>query len=68
MTTLTLIFNGPQTQARKELVGLLKRFRSAYFEERAVSEYAVTTDETTAAALAREPLWSTRRTPMMASR
>lgn len=68
MTTLTLTFNGPQTQARQALVGLLQRFRSAYFEERAVSEYAVTADDATAAALAREPQWSARPTPATAAR
>lgn len=60
MTTLTLIFNGPPTQARRALGGLLQRFRSAYFIERSSNEYAVTADELTAAELARQPMWSTR--------
>ena len=59
MTTLTLTFNGPPSQARKALAGLLQRFRSAYFVERSSSEYTVTADEITAAELARQPLWST---------
>jgi hypothetical protein len=33
MTTLTLTFNSPTGQARQALVGLLQRFRSAYFVE-----------------------------------
>lgn len=58
MTTLTLVFQGPPDQARQALGGLLQEFRSAYFVERSCSEYAVTADERTAAALARQPLWS----------
>ena len=61
MTTLTLIFNGPESQARKALGGLLQRYRSAYFVERSSNEYAVTADEATAAELARQPLWSSRQ-------
>ena len=60
MTSLTLTFNGPPSQARRALGGLLQRFRSAYFVERSSNEYAVTADETTAAELARQPLWSAR--------
>lgn len=60
MTTLTLTFNGPPSQARKALGGLLQRYRSAYFVERSSNEYAVTADEVTAAELARQPLWSSR--------
>ena len=60
MTTLTLTFNGPASQARQALGGLLQRYRSAYFVERSSNEYAVTADEVTAAELARQPLWSTR--------
>jgi len=60
MTTLTLTFNGPASQARQALGGLLQRFRSAYFVERSSSEYAVTADEETAAELAVQPLWSAR--------
>lgn len=60
MTTLTLTFNGPSSQARKALGGLLQRYRSAYFVERSSNEYAVTADEVTAAELARQPLWSTQ--------
>lgn len=61
MTTLTLTFNGPPSQARKALGGLLQRFRTAYFVERGSNEYAVTADDATAAELARQPLWSTRQ-------
>jgi len=60
MTTLTLTFNGPPSQARKALGGLLQRYRSAYFVERSSNEYAVTADDVTAAELARQPLWSSR--------
>ncbi|MBI3346662.1 MAG: hypothetical protein HY020_05560 [Burkholderiales bacterium] len=60
MTTLTLTFDGPPSQARKALGGLLQRYRSAYFVERSSNEYAVTADELTAAELARQPQWSTR--------
>ncbi len=59
MTTLTLTFTGPPSQARKALGGLLQRYRSAYFVERSSNEYAVTTDDVTAAELATQPLWST---------
>ena len=58
MTTLTLIFKGPATQARAALGGLLERYRSAYFVERSRTEYAVTTDEDTARELSRLPQWS----------
>jgi hypothetical protein len=60
MTTLTLTFNGPPSQARKALGGLLQLYRSAYFVERSSNEYAVTADDAVAAELARQPLWSTR--------
>lgn len=60
MTTLTLTFNGPPSQARKALGGLLQRFRSAYFVERSSNEYAVTADDVTAAELARQPQWSSQ--------
>ena len=60
MTTLTLTFNGPPTQARQALGALLLRFRSAYFVERSDREFAVTTDAATAAELARQPQWSTQ--------
>jgi hypothetical protein len=60
MTTLTLTFTGPASQARQALGGLLQRYRSAYFVERGSNEYAVTADEFTAAELARQPQWSTR--------
>lgn len=60
MTTLTLTFDGPPSQARQALGGLLQRFRSAYFVERSGSEYAVTADAATAAELARQPQWSAR--------
>lgn len=63
MTTLTLTFNGPTSQARQALVGLLQRFRSAYFVERSSNEYAVTADDSTAAELARQPQWSARPLP-----
>ncbi|RQO59889.1 hypothetical protein DBR47_11010 [Paucibacter sp. KBW04] len=66
MTTLTLTFNGPETQARQALGGLLQRFRSAYFVERSGNEYAVTTDEATAKELAQQPLWSSRLAPEQA--
>lgn len=62
MTTLTLTFKGPPSQARQALGGLLQRFRSAYFVERSSSEYAVTADDATAAELARQPQWSSRPT------
>jgi hypothetical protein len=68
MTTLTLIFNGPPSQARRALGGLLQRFRSAYFVERSCSEYAVTTDDVTAAELARQPQWSAREAQAQAAR
>ena len=68
MTTLTLIFNGPPSQARRALGGLLQRYRSAYFVERSSNEYAVTADELTAAELARQPDWSTRITPAASRR
>ena len=68
MTTLTLTFNGPSTQVRKALGGLLERYRSAYFVERSSNEFAVTTDETTAAELARQPQWSARAMPQQAKR
>lgn len=60
MSTLTLTFTGPTPDARRALVGLLQRFRSAYFVERSSLEYAVTADEATAAELARQPQWSAR--------
>jgi hypothetical protein len=60
MTTLTLTFNGPASQARQALGGLLQRYRSAYFVERSSNEYAVTADDVTAAELATQPLWSAR--------
>lgn len=60
MTTLTLTFNGPPSQARQAMGGLLQRYRSAYFVERSSNEYAVTADEATAAELASQPLWSTQ--------
>jgi hypothetical protein len=59
MTTLTLTFNGPPSQARKALGSLLLRYRTAYFVERSNTEYAVTADDVTAADIARQPLWST---------
>ncbi|RTL42028.1 MAG: hypothetical protein EKK53_12790 [Burkholderiales bacterium] len=62
MSTLTLTFTGPSSQARRALVGLLQRFRQAYFVERSSHEYAVTADEATAAELARQPQWSVRPT------
>lgn len=68
MTTLTLTFNGPPSQARKALGGLLQRYRSAYFVERSSNEYAVTADDVTAAELARQPLWSSRLTQAQAQR
>lgn len=49
MTTLTLVFNGPASQARQALGTLLRRYRSAYFVERSSNEYAVTADDVTAA-------------------
>jgi hypothetical protein len=58
MTTLTLIFKGPASQARAALGGLLQRYRSAYFVERSSTEYAVTADDLTASELARLPQWS----------
>ena len=60
MTTLTLVFNGGASEARKALGGLLQRYRSAYFVERGSNEFAVTADEATAAELARQPQWSAR--------
>jgi len=67
MTTLTLIFNGPSSQARQALGGLLQRYRSAYFIERSSHEYAVTADDVTAAELARQPQWSARPAPLAAA-
>jgi len=60
MTTLTLTFTGPSSQARKALGGLLQRYRSAKFVERSSNEYTVTADEVTAAELARQPQWSSQ--------
>lgn len=60
MTTLTLTFNGPESQARRALGGLLQRFRTAHFVERSITEFAVTADEATAAELIRQPQWSAR--------
>lgn len=59
MTTLTLTFQGPASQARAALGGLLERYRTAYFVERTSTEFAVTTDEATAKELAQLPRWST---------
>ena len=59
MTTLILSFNGPTSQARIALAGLLQRYRSAYFVERSSTEYLVTADEETAGELAQLPRWST---------
>lgn len=67
MTTLTLTFTGPSSQARSALGSLLQRYRSAYFVERSSHEYAVTADDATAAELARQPLWSTRPAPVSSS-
>jgi len=63
MTTLTLIFNGPASQARAALAGLLQSYRSAYFIERSSTEYAVTADEATADELAHLPRWTTTILP-----
>lgn len=68
MTMLTLTFNGPASEARRALGGLLQRFRSAYFVERGNREYAVTADEATAAELASQPLWSATAVPAPAAR
>lgn len=68
MTMLTLTFNGPSSQARKALGGLLQRYRTAYFVERSSNEYAVTADDLTAAELARQPLWSIRVTQAASQR
>jgi len=68
MTTLTLTFQGPPSQARKALGGLLQRYRSAFFVERSSNEYAVTADDATAAELARQPEWSTRPAPAQSQR
>ncbi len=67
MTTLTLTFNGPPSQARRALGGLLQRYRSAYFVERGCTEFAVTADDATAAELARQPLWSTQLAQVQAN-
>ena len=58
MTTLTLVYQGPSTQARAALGSLLQRFRSAYFVERSSTEFAVTADEATAQELAQQPSWT----------
>lgn len=63
MTTLTLTFNGPTTEARRALGTLLQRYRSALFVERNSLEYAVTADDATAAELAQQPLWSAAPAP-----
>lgn len=68
MTTLTLTFTGPSSQARQALGGLLQRYRSAYFVERSSNEYAVTADEVTAAELARQPQWSSQTVQAQAQR
>lgn len=68
MTTLTLTFNGPATQARQALGMLLQRYRTAYFVERSNLEYAVTADEAIACELAAQPQWSTRPAPDAAPR
>ncbi|MDT9001944.1 hypothetical protein RQP53_21890 [Paucibacter sp. APW11] len=57
MTTLTLSYTGPSTQARQALGGLLQRFRTAYFVERSSHEYLVTADPATAAELAAQAQW-----------
>lgn len=63
MTTLTLTFNGPTTEARRALGALLQRYRSALFVERNSLEYAVTADDATAAELARQPQRSAQPAP-----
>jgi len=61
MTTLTLTYQGPSSQARAALAVLLQRFRSAYFVERSNTEYVVTADGQTALELKRLPEWSHRQ-------
>jgi hypothetical protein len=68
MTTLTLIFQGPASQARAALGGLLQRYRSAYFVEHSSTEYAVTADEPTARELSRLPQWATDTSPGLIQR
>ncbi|MBB2484575.1 hypothetical protein H5407_04980 [Mitsuaria sp. WAJ17] len=63
MTTMTLTFTGTPGQARKALVELLQRYRSAYFVERSSQEYLVTADERTAHELAAQAQWSVRPAP-----
>jgi len=61
MTTLTLKYQGPASQARAALADLLQRFRSAYFVEHSNTEYLVTADGKTALALKQLPEWSHHR-------
>lgn len=59
MTTSILRFDGPSTQSRIQLVGLLREFPLVSFRERAPTEYEVTTaDEASLRALAGKPGWS----------
>lgn len=66
MTQLTLTFHGTPGNARRALGELLQRFRAAYFVERSSNEYLVTTDDVTAAELARLTEWSARQAPAAA--
>lgn len=61
MSTLILSFQGPAHLARSALVGLLQRYRSAYFEERSSTVYAVTADDAIAGELSRLPGWAAAR-------
>ena len=59
MTTATLRFVGPIQQARTQLVQLLREFPQVLFQERAATEYEVTSaDSSTLKALASKPGWS----------
>lgn len=59
MTTATLRFVGPTQQARTQLVQLLREFPQVLFQERAATEYEVTSaDSSTLMALASKPGWS----------
>ena len=59
MTTATLRFVGPTQQARTQLVQLLREFPQVLFQERATTEYEVTSaDSSTLTALASKPGWS----------
>jgi hypothetical protein len=54
----TLRFLGPQQQARRHLVELLRSFPQVFFQERQLNEYTVTSDRETLLLLAKVPNWA----------